>query len=120
MEINIQQSNAVSPSPAATSNLLWLEDDIQEPTDQAYHGESTPDERAHGRGELVPMLALPRDHHGHRTDVVREASFRNFCFFVLHAVHVYLIQDREVTVSKYTHEAAAARLTIIFWDDWTI
>jgi len=63
--------------------LLGLEDDVEEAAEQTQHGEGAADESADGGDELVPVLALPRDHHSHWRDVVAEASLGHLVLSVL-------------------------------------
>ena len=66
-----------------TLELFRLEDEVEEAAEQAHHGEGSSDERADGGDELVPMLALPADHHRHGRDVVAEAGLGDIFFRVL-------------------------------------
>lgn len=63
--------------------LLGLEDDVEEAAEQTQHGEGATDESADGGDELVPVLALPGDHHSHRRDVVAEASLGHLLLRIL-------------------------------------
>ena len=68
--------------------FLWLEDEVEESAEEAHHGEGSSNERADGGDELVPMLALPADHHRHGRDVVAEAGLRNIFLRVLNTIDI--------------------------------
>ena len=65
------------------SDLLGLEDEVEESAEQAHHGEGSADERADGGDELVPVLALPADHHRHGGDIVAEAGLGDIFIGIL-------------------------------------
>ena len=73
----------ITKSSIKRLEFLWLEDDVEEAAEQPHDGEGAADERADGGDELVPVLALPADHHGHRGDVVAEARLRGIFFRIL-------------------------------------
>ena len=66
-----------------SSDLFRLEDEVEEAAEKAHHRERSADERADGGDELVPMLALPADHHRHGRDVVAEAGLGDIFLGVL-------------------------------------
>ena len=73
----------ITKSSIKRLEFLWLEDDVEEAAEQPHDGEGAADERADGGDELVPVLALPADHHGHRGYVVAEARLRGIFFRIL-------------------------------------